>query len=349
MDSLEQSLPTEDSEASLAPVSNGVVSHQPLTDGQLLVETLLVTDVTELEGALSERPPVGAEARLIKYYKLPKNQETRCCFCKQRQKHQVGYLCTFGTADRYLVGNICGNEVLGNGFKLSARRIQEDIARQASLGRLVAIETRSGKLLDWCQRVLFGDGLREIEVAAREIQDASQDLFIRLKASALSGEMMSVSEQVRDVARELKLDNRTSSEPIFKTEQKDVGVLAGVGLFKASEMRTEIYALKRELTNLSTSLQSLRRGPLSSRTNLRKQLKALTNSYDNARKAASDIATASRFYSEANFRLVALVFGRQGQLQLNVTAQGLRVEVPNKSAHIIRNQKFTSLPPIPPL
>lgn len=347
MDSSKQPLSLIESEAAHNPFSSGVACYEPLTDGQLLLETLLVTDVAELEGALSERPPSGTEARLLKYYKLPKSQAIRCCFCKQRQKHQVGYLCTFGTAERYLVGNVCGVEVLGNGFKISAKRIQDDIARQTLMARLVAINGRSDQMLAWCNSVLFSECLREIEAAAREIHDVSADLFIRLRASAMSGEMLSISEQVRDIAREFAQDNR--GKPVFKTVQKDIGVLNGTGLFKASEIRTEVHALKREITGLTSALQSLRHGPLASKTNFRKQLKALTSAHENARKAASDIASASRFYAQSNLRLVASVFSKAGQLELEATSLGLRIEVLNKGEYVIRSRTFADLPPIPRL
>jgi hypothetical protein len=326
------------------------VTHSALDDAALVSTRLVITDPSELADALSSKPPTGAAVELLSWYDVPKGADQRCCFCSNHTAHRLGYLCKFGTEDaKYLVGNVCGREILGDEFIIATRSFKGDIQRQKVIQRLQSFGARAEEFIGWSDSVLFSDDLRQLAALAAQFSSLAGDAFIRLKSLSKAGGMLTQNIQVRDYAAEQSRNEDDKRGPIFKYEEQAIGRLVGSALFDIDSLKDDVYQLKKSVKEAAATAQAITANKGENTTTLKRISKRVSDSHVAARRAIDALSTAQRFFEADNLNNVIRWYSGSSNFTFRVEGGGLSITKGSNEPTLLQAPKPVQWPLIPSL
>lgn len=236
---------------------------------------------------------------IVAEYHLPKENQVRCSYCEQRQKHQHGFVAEFGPRRRHLIGSTCGTATFDLQFKAAKNKHRELLDRQVYLLQLDHIVRECDALIDHCSAVLKSSSLHAIEHAGKALEVASGDFAMRLRAI---DSMLFEEVRVRDLQAEAnRPDDGTDDskpKPIFRTERQAIGQLRGKAVLNHEYLRSRIYAFKTGVREI-VKLENADTDTLTN-SELRKAFKAINQKFEDANNAIAECNRAPNFYSAEN-------------------------------------------------
>ena len=200
------------------------------TDEELLATDFTVRNPYEIEG-LVERVREGVVPVDI-VYAYDWNDEVRCAFCPQHQKHKRGYVVRLPTGELAPIGNVCGSKHFGGRWEEWEREHRFRSKRKYYLERVAPLSDAIVKALPLLKH--WRMPLYHVEQFKHEMEKKASTLFDELRYAAVrqSGTLI-VTERRRDHAAEderdrgLKPDHPNYGKPIYREVSESVGQIAG--------------------------------------------------------------------------------------------------------------------------
>jgi hypothetical protein len=280
-------------------------SLKRLSDAELSKRTLVVTSAHALIGTSDDPPPTDVPPEIVFEYELPLSEPIqRCSYCVQKARHRKGFRVRFGDAE-YRIGSTCGPSHLNLEFAAAKSGHSGLKRRQQALKRLERNNGKVGLYVEWAERILFGDALRDLERLAGQFRQSAPDAFYKLSRIARGTGSFTETVRVRDLAHEAQrfgnhggADSKSKETPVFRDEELSLGQLQGVAILIADDLRKVVLGLKSAAAIVhqfaGAPTDDVKTGDLDQVSN------DFERSIARANIAATQIVQADRFFDQQN-------------------------------------------------